>query len=535
MSTVLRPARIGVFASLILAAATPSFAQGKLEPPYWYDDADDQATVYFLSSDDVPAGGYLAIYGDDLRTGGSVTLNGASAPVVLWTARRVVITVPTGATGPIVVSPTGGTASAPYPVTITAGRVLHLDKNAPAGGNGSAGSPWNSFATADTNAKPGDQIIVHAGTYTGSGDYVFHALKAGTATSTITYIAKPGDTVVVDGGTVNKEAIRVDASYVSFVGFVARGSKYQNILLQSPNARAVDNEAKEGDGAVSTKGQGINIGGAGSQALGNYCHDNYSHGFYANASNMVIAYNYVATSGCCGAPSQYGYGIQVFMNPGVDFFNPKVYRNYVTSSHRSGIVIGQYSNGADVYENVLKANTESGVVVNYGAKSTRIRNNTIVDNDPAAAGYYAIRAFANPGAENGRIVDGVEVRDNVVRQKHVFEKEAAVTNVSADYDLYDTNAAVWKWGSTSYATLSAWISGAGQDAHGKSAVPGFKNAASNDYRPATGSPMIDAGDNATCARPVQGAACDDGAFESSGGQQNPPPATPQNLHRTDRH
>ena len=64
--------------------------------------------------------------------------------------------------------------------------------------------------------------------------------------------------------------------------------------------------------------------------------------------------------------------------------------------------------------------------------------------------------------------------------------------------------------------------------------PGYVDPSSNDFRLSTGSAMIDAGDDASCARTPQGEHCDIGAFETFATGDVVGPETPANLRRTDR-
>jgi len=340
----------------------------------------------------------------------------------------------------------------------------------------------------------------------------------------------PGDLVTVDGTSVLKTAVRLSVPFVNVVGVVGTGSQFQNFYTDTgaTSSRIVDCESKNGNGVTSTKGQGINLIADGSEAIGNYIHDNYSHGFYVHASNLRIGYNYVANSGCCGAPSSYGYGIQLYLtDPGPAFSGVKVFRNFVTTSNRSGIVVGQYATNSDVYENVTTANKERGIIVNYTATNTTVRNNTTYRDDTAGAGFYEIDLFQGAGAT---------VYNNVMSGPNGIIRRTALTGtVTINSNLYD-GAASWSWNGTNYTTLSAWRSGSGQDSVGQAASAMYRNATALDFCPATGSPMIDTGNDAQCARAILGAHCDVGAFEStSTGADAIPPTTPTNLHRDDRH
>jgi len=517
-------------ACLFLALSAPLAvpAAVKNEPPYWFNDADDRATVYFLSSDDLPVGAYLGIFGDDFGSSGQVLIGSTQATVAAWSARRIVVTVPSGATGAVTVQPAGGQTSDPFPLTVRAGRVRHLSASAAAGGDGTAPKPWNDFATANAAVVAGDFVVVHAGTYNGGGaQYAWDITKSGTAGNTITWFVAPGEVALVDGATATKTAIRIDGAWVNVVGFVARGSEYQNIYLNGVSSRAIDCEAREGNGAVSTKGQGINISAAGAKALGNYVHDNYSHGFYAYATDMEIGYNYVATSGCCGAPVNYGYGIQLYVvDPGPTFTHPRVYRNFVTTSNRGGIVVGQYSDGADVYENIVRGNDERGLIVGYGAKNTRIRNNVFYHNDVDAAGYYEVDFDTGTSVEF--------VNNAVAGAKAVSKASTFGGTIRCAYnDYFGTNG--WRWNGTVSSTIAAWRTATAQDGSSLTADPQFRNFAANDFRLAAGSLLVDAGESATCARTPQGTSCDIGAFENAGGTAPGGPATPQNLRRADIH
>lgn len=511
--------------AILAWAGIDDLSAQKLPMPYSFDDADDKATVFFLSSNDVPAGAFLSIFGDDFGASGTVSLGGTPAPIVSWEQHRITVSVPAGAAGPVIVAPGSGPVSDPFPLTIRPGRIRWVDQSAPAGGNGSEGTPWRDLATASSNLVAGDFVIVKAGVYTGTGEAAMATSKSGAQGNSITWFAKPGDFVLIDGTTTTKQAIRIDGAWTNVVGFVARGGQYQSILLNGTYSRVVDCEAKEGNGTASSKGQGINVNADYSKALGNYVHDNYSHGFYAHANYLEIGYNYVANSGCCGSPESYGYGVQVFMNPGATFTGARVYRNLVTSSNRSGIIIGQYADRVDMHENLVTGNDERCVIVNYGATNARIRNNVCYRNDRHQAGFYEIDLYEGTG---------IEVFNNAIVGPYAINKRSAMTGaIAIDGNGYDGTTR-WTWDGTNYGTLSAWRAARSVDAASQVADPEFRDPARSDFRPGPSSPLIDAGIDAQCSHSPLGLACEQGAFEVPAGANDPAPNNPTNLRRTDR-
>ena len=84
--------------------------------------------------------------------------------------------------------------------------------------------------------------------------------------------------------------------------------------------------------------------------------------------------------------------------------------------------------------------------------------------------------------------------------------------IGMDDNFYDTLAAEWLWEGVSYGTLGDWQT-TGMDAASGTGNPLFTDPSRNDFRPASGSPLLDSGSAAQCAWFPLGAGCDVGAFE----------------------
>ncbi len=75
------------------------------------------------------------------------------------------------------------------------GADLHVSVSAPDGGTGTETAPYKTIQAAASVAKPGDKVIIHAGTYRETVTPAF----SGTANARITYMTYNNDLVIIDG------------------------------------------------------------------------------------------------------------------------------------------------------------------------------------------------------------------------------------------------------------------------------------------------------------------------------------------------
>jgi len=78
---------------------------------------------------------------------------------------------------------------------------------------------------------------------------------------------------------------------------------------------------------------------------------------------------------------------------------------------------------------------------------------------------------------------------------YALENYNTTQPINLDYDNLwrETSGNLARWNSVNYATLAAFATATGQEAHGRNVAPGFVNRASGDYTLLPGSALIDAG------------------------------------------
>jgi hypothetical protein len=130
--------------------------------------------------------------------------------------------------------PDGGAASQTLVVTMrteptlpTGGRTLHVVPGS-SGGDGSAGNPYRGFGTAWTNARAGDIVLVHVGSY---GTVSASGRPSGAANNQIVFKAAGDGAAVIEW---------IDLRYVNYVWFDGLTFKSTNAPMPAGAADADD-------------------------------------------------------------------------------------------------------------------------------------------------------------------------------------------------------------------------------------------------------------------------------------------------------
>ncbi len=260
----------------------------------------------------------------------------------------------------------------------TSGQQWHVSPNGTAGGNGSAGAPWD-LATAlkgPASVAPGDTIWLHGGAY-GDGKTVFESRLKGSASKPIVVRQYPGERATVNGG------IATYSPYTWYWGF--------EITNTNPN-RGAERAAPECidtyDGSTGVKlinlvlhdcaqGVGFWVYSPDSEAYGNLIYYNgwqgggtdrgHGHGIYVQNKDgaKLLADNIIF--------DQFGLGIQAYGSSNAYVQNYTIDGNIIFNN-------GTLSDGAVNVDNIL-------VAVGSGAKNIKVTNNYTYHTPSENDGY----------------------------------------------------------------------------------------------------------------------------------------------------
>jgi hypothetical protein len=244
---------------------------------------------------------------------------------------------------------------------------------------GTLGSPWRTMGKAEENVKAGDTVYLREGTYgLEKAETRTELTKAGTAGSSISWLAYPGDPAPVFRGAVKVSGAYNRLSGIDFEGPSGKiGSEAQEVLIWiAANGVRVDHGEVHGGKAHA----GIYVSTAPEFTIDHdYIHDNgvtanLDHGVYVGTKSSGSIYDNLITD-------NFAYGVQVYE----DATEVTVNHNTIVGNGRGGVVVG-----ADVEAKL----SPSHILV----------ANNIVDDNTA----YGINAFELKGTV------GNEARDNLI-------------------------------------------------------------------------------------------------------------------------
>ena len=256
------------------------------------------------------------------------------------------------------------------------------------------------------------------------------------------------------------------------------------------------------------------------QVVGNYIHGQFSPTCVGSPivahsiiSGLSVSYNYITiddalvTAGCWGIQLDNGSYTE-----GITFTNAVVSGNTIVNGGNANIAIGQCVS-CTISNNLLINNTSiaaRGIYVPDGPARTSpadgVNTGTVIENNTI---YFAP---SSSGAFTG-ITVGVEGTKYVVSNNAIYSAQSSGSLTCFNYGLalsayaFSNNNLCYKtsgtpiWEATTGDSLAEWSSYSGFDT--KSIVgidPLFTNAPT-DFTPATGSPLIGAG-NSTYAPPI---------------------------------
>jgi parallel beta-helix repeat protein len=439
-------------------------------------------------------------------------------------------------------APQAAATAAQNPPLTGSGQTYYVDANGSDGSNGGADAPWQTLQFAASQVAPGDTILVQSGTYAG-----LRIEQSGSAEAWITLMAAPGASVLIDRpGPDNKHESNIELETwegdETIAYWIIEGLEVAN----APNW-GIDTRGSETTHShhIVIQGNTVHNNGLGSEktgiffafvndvvVTGNESYANGEHGIYLSNSGdrFLVQGNKLHHNNNCGLhmngdESEGGDGI---ISEGV------VEANVIYENGDGGCSAINMDGITDtiVRNNLLYQNHAGGISIfqENGAlcsQRNRILNNTIV---MAEDGRWAINVSDSSCVNN-------QIFNNVILTSHEWRGSILIPEPGIEGFESDYNVVMGRFSAdddNSVVDLAGWQA-LGYDANSFMAAPEtlFVAAIEGDFRPSSGSPLLDAGielpdvseDLMGAARP-SGGGYDSGAYESSGASQAPPADDP---------
>jgi len=288
---------------------------------------------------------------------------------------------------------------------------IYVDDNAPDGGDGSIGKPFNRIQDAIDAAEEGDTIHVAEGTYyekvvidkgltlkgAGSENTIIHRKWSGdVVTITADLVNISGFTVSgAEGGSSYPYGLRLEGNYSHIFDNVFRNNSKTAMILQDSNHNFIMNNTYIGYGSST----GIYVGTSNYNNIsGNSC-DNFFYGIYVSYSHNNIlslnnctnnnqgihisrsSFNEISNntlSNNIGTEdrSDYGMGIKLYINA-----ESNVIVNNTIQDNLRGIFVQESANNNTALNNIITGNSRAGIDVNYHIDEFQAVGNTITNNE----------------------------------------------------------------------------------------------------------------------------------------------------------
>ncbi|MCG3192042.1 MAG: hypothetical protein DIJKHBIC_01276 [Thermoanaerobaculia bacterium] len=412
----------------------------------------------------------------------------------------------------------------------------HVSPDGNDSNSGTLASPWRTIEKAAASLRPGDTVLIRAGTYRER----LVPLTSGTAGAEITFRAHPGETATIDGTGVD---IPEWGGLVDLTGrshLRVAGLTVQNARTNPHNPGILADESDhvtiEENRVSGTNDSGIAAWNSSFVSIlrnevDRFCLSGWNEGIsVGNTTDFEVRENVVhhgPKEGIClkdGSARGRAVGNEVHHTEAVGIYVDASARSTrdievnANSSHdgtEAGISVASEVGGllenVTVVNNISFRNGWSGIDVSrccidsHPIKNVLIANNTVFDNGRAGWGGGVF-------VENREAL-GVVIRNNIASGNLTFQivipAGLPAGQVSVDHNLIDG------------------FRGDAEEIRGEAAVEGdplFVSAAGGDFHLRAGSPAIDRGSSLAApladfdnvARP-QGSGIDIGAFERPGG------------------
>lgn len=351
----------------------------------------------------------------------------------------------------------------------------------------------------------GDNLYIHAGTYSVTGGSTYYAATiypraSGTSGSRITIQSWPGDSVTLNGGSSPTNGViglggtSTWYSYITIKGLTIIG---QVKLMYGDYALLEDCDISEGgDSYTGDTGFGDVVfvaGGTGTTIRNNKIHDNNAGGGGVNNSPLIMEYD--STNLIIENNDIYnGIGLGIHLKDNAE--SVTVRNNYFHNNQFSGLNIGVQDLGHNVVvnNNVFRNNNLSESTLFRGqlhimaeVDGISIYNNTFVDGNLWGDITHAYNTATNISAWNN-------ISYNPDVSHYHIGSDGGNARIGTDWDYSDYNCFYndvgWRNGASTYSTIADWRTASSYDANSVTTSPGFTNASGtgllvSDYKRTT--------------------------------------------------
>jgi parallel beta-helix repeat protein len=375
-----------------------------------------------------------------------------------------------------------GTPPPAPPVT-----AFYVDKssaNCTDSGAGTVSTPFCTIAKGTSRLQPGQTLFVGNGTY---AEQV--APPSGTAAARVTVAATPGTSPVVGTGSQAHGVYLSARNYVTVAGLTVSGTSSDGVYVTNCTNVTLSGVRSTLSGQPNQSGfaKGFKvIGTTNSTITGSTADHNTDSGIYLaqGATGDLIVGNTTFANA-----RQYTRAA-----PGIDLRSGgnAVLNNVSHDNEDSGIQLYPGSDGSLVANNVAFRNGDHGID-DYQAANQRIIGNSAYRN--ATAGINLEGGSTGGLVENNVSVDNGLNSPRTVGNIRVDASAQPGTTVNYNEVYLHAPGANYVWGTTNYATTSAFNSASGQEARGLLADPRWANPDAGVFTLTAGSPAIDSADS----------------------------------------
>lgn len=358
-------------------------------------------------------------------------------------------------------------------------------------GPGSAAAPFCTIAKGTSRLLPGMTLHIGNGTYA-------ETIKppSGTASAPVTVTAAPGAQPVVGTGVTNGVYIS-GRSWITVSGLTISGTTGDGVYLTGASNITVSGLRVSNSGSPTATGfaKGMKIvGTSASTVSGNVVDHNTDAGIYLAQGTTGVTVVGNETFANARGYTRAAPGIDLRASGNV------VIGNRTHDNEDSGIQLYPGGDNNLIVNNATWNNGDHGID-DYGAANNRIIGNSVYRNVTAGINLEG-------GSTGGTVVNNISVDNGInsprtVGNIRVDASAQAGTVVNSNVVFLHGPGAQYVWGTTNYASRSAFASATGQEAAGREADPRWADADSGNFLLTAGSPAIDSADSSVSGAQAQ--------------------------------